>query len=202
MAIKAVKVVDDPEKFKLLADETRRKIIFLLRAKEMTVSQIASTLEFTPQAIYHHIKKLQDADLVQVAREERMGHLIESYYRSTAEAFICSVGATPSGREFFEKQMETALKTLVMLGFDLEYGEEDIDVLIQKQDDLQKCCSGKDFEKDMKDELDDLDANTLAIVKEYGKLLAMTDEEFVKRQKLEGEFRETLKSLQNKKGVP
>jgi DNA-binding transcriptional ArsR family regulator len=67
--MKAIKVVDDPEKFKLLADDTRRRIVFLLRAKEMTVSQIASTLEVTPQAIYHHIKKLQKADLVKVTRE-------------------------------------------------------------------------------------------------------------------------------------
>ena len=118
--MKAIKVVDDPEKFKLLADDTRRKIVFLLRATEMTVSQIASTLEVTPQAIYHHIKKLQEADLVQVTREKRVGHLIESYFRATAEAFLCSVGSTPSGREFFEKQMGTALDSLVKIGFDLE----------------------------------------------------------------------------------
>ena len=47
--MKAIKVVDDPENFKLLADDTRRRIVFLLRAKEMTVSQIASNLEVTPR---------------------------------------------------------------------------------------------------------------------------------------------------------
>src|SRR2546430_4188711 len=31
----------------------------------------------TPQAIYHQIRKLTAADLVEVAREERVGHLIE-----------------------------------------------------------------------------------------------------------------------------
>ncbi len=65
--MKAIKVVNDPKEFQLLADGTRRKIIFLLRATEMTVSQIASNLGLTPQAIYHHIKKLQKADLVTVA---------------------------------------------------------------------------------------------------------------------------------------
>jgi DNA-binding transcriptional ArsR family regulator len=193
--MKAIKVVDDPEKFKLLADDTRRRIVFLLRAKEMTVSQIASTLEVTPQAIYHHIKKLQKADLVQVTREERVGHLIESYYRATAEAFICSVGATPSGREFFEKQMGTALDSLVKIGFDMEYDEDDVQRLIQKQDELNRCCSDEEVEKEIKAKLDDLDNTTLAVIKRYGKLLAMTDEEFSEQQRINGELRAALKSL-------
>ncbi|MBC8224125.1 winged helix-turn-helix transcriptional regulator [Candidatus Bathyarchaeota archaeon] len=194
--MKAMKVVNDPEEFQLLADGTRRKIIFLLRATEMTVSQIASTLGVTPQAIYHHIKKLQNADLVIVEREERVGHLIESYYRATAEAFLCSVGVTPSGREFFEKQTKTTLDALVKIGFKLEYDEDDIQSLIEKQDELLKCCSEKDFEENLTDTLDDLDNNTLAFVKDFGKLLAMTDEEFEKHQQLNREFRDALKSLE------
>ena len=194
--MKAVKVVKDPQEFQLLADGTRRKIIFLLRATEMTVSQISSNLGLTPQAIYHHIKKLQNAGFVTVEREERVGHLIESYYRATAEAFLCSVGVTPSGREFFEKQTKTTLDALVKIGFKLEYDEDDIQSLIEKQDELLKCCSEKDFEENLTDTLDDLDNNTLAFVKDFGKLLAMTDEEFEKHQQLNREFRDALKSLE------
>jgi DNA-binding transcriptional ArsR family regulator len=196
--MKAIKVVDDPEKFKLLADDTRRRIVFLLRATEMTVSQIASNLGVTPQAIYHHIKKLQEADLVMVEREERVGHLIESYYRATAEAFLCSVGATPSGREFFEKQMKTTLESLVAVGFDLEFDDVDTEYLIDKQDELLKCCGEKEFEGKMSDELDSMDSNTLALVKEFGKMLAMTDEEFAIQQRLNSEFRDALKALLKK----
>jgi len=196
--MKAIKVVDDPKKFQLLADDSRRRIIFLLRATEMTVSQIASTLEVTPQAIYHHIKKLQGADLVQVVREERVGHLIESYYRATAEAFLSSVGATPSGREFFEKQMGTTLESLAKIGFDLDYGEDDVQMLIEKQDEVLKCCSEKDFEEKMTDTLDDLDSTTLALIKDYGKLLVMTDDEFLHQQRLNKELRNALKSLLKK----
>lgn len=196
--MKAIKVVDDPEKFKLLADDTRRKIVFLLRAKEMTVAQIASNLEVTPQAIYHHIKKLQGADLVMVEREERVGHLIESYYRATAEAFMCSVGATPSGREFFEKQMKTTLESLVAVGFDLEFDEVDTEYLIDKQDELLKCCGEKEYEGKIADNLDSLDSSTLALVQEYGKLMAMTDEEFAVQQSLNSGFRDALRALLKK----
>ncbi len=194
--MKAIKVVNDPQEFQLLADGTRRKIIFLLRATEMTVSQIASNLGVTPQAIYHHIKKLLKADLVTVAREERVGHLIESYYRATAEAFLCSVGVTPSGREFFEKQTKTTLDALVRIGFKLEYDDDDVQDLIERQDALLKIKVEKDFEEDMKDHLGDLDNNTLALVKDFGKLIVMTDEEFEKHQQLNREFRDALKSLE------
>ena len=196
--MKAIKVVNDPEEFQLLADGTRRKIIFLLRATEMTVSQIASTLGVTPQAIYHHMKKLQNADLVIVEREERVGLLIESYYKATAEAFLCSVGVTPSGREFFEKQTKTTLDALVKIGLKLEYDEDDIQALIEKQDELLKCCNEKDFEENLKDTLGDLDNNTLALVKDFGKLIVMTDEEFERHQQLNREFRDALKSLEKK----
>jgi DNA-binding transcriptional ArsR family regulator len=194
--MKAIKVVDDPEKFKLLADDTRRRIIFLLRAKEMTVAQIASNLEVTPQAIYHHIKKLQDADLVMVEREERVGHLIESYYRATAEAFLCSVGATPSGKEFFEKQMKTTLESLVQIGFKLEFDEDDVQALIDKEDELLRCCGDKEYEENV-NKLD-LDTATLAVVKEYGKILAMTDDEYENQLRLKMELRDALKALLKK----
>ncbi|MDH5363492.1 MAG: winged helix-turn-helix domain-containing protein [Aigarchaeota archaeon] len=87
--MKSVKVFKDPGAFKILADETRRKIIYLLRVKERTVSQIAEELEKTPQVIYHHIRKLLDADMVEVAKEVRIDHFIETYYQATAEVFEC-----------------------------------------------------------------------------------------------------------------
>jgi len=194
--MKAVKVVNDPQEFQLLADGTRRKIIFLLRATEMTVSQISSNLGLTPQAIYHHIKKLQNAGFVTVEREERIGHLIESHYRATAEAFLCSVGVTPSGREFFEKQTKTTLDALVRIGFKLKYDEDEVQGLIEKQDELLKCCDEKEFEENLTKNIDDLDNNTIALAKDFGKLIAMTDTEFEKHQQLKREFRDALKSLE------
>lgn len=87
--MKKVKVFKDPRAFKILSVETRRKIIHLLRVKERTVSQIAEDLGKTPQVIYHHIRKLLDADMVEVAKEVRIDHFIETYYRATAEVFEC-----------------------------------------------------------------------------------------------------------------
>ena len=74
--------------FALLGDETRRKIIFLLRDNELTVKEIASRLGLTTQNIYHHIGRLQEAGLVKVIEERLSGHLIERFYTVTADTFI------------------------------------------------------------------------------------------------------------------
>ena len=68
--MRTFKFIRDPNAFELMADDTRRRVVYLLRAKEMTVGQIHHELQLTPQAIYHHIRKLLDAGLVEVAKEE------------------------------------------------------------------------------------------------------------------------------------
>jgi len=192
--MKPLKTIKDPEAFQLLADETRRKIVFLLRVKEMTVSQIAAELNVTPQAVYHHIKKLLKADMVEVTREERIDHLIESYYRTTAETFNCSVGKTSHGAKAIKEQIPIALKALKTLGFRVEYDDKAISQLVDIQIGLEECCKSGEFE-DKISELDDVDFLTKQMVLEYAEILSMCDKDFIKQQELKKRFRELLCSL-------
>jgi DNA-binding transcriptional ArsR family regulator len=194
--LKAIKTIKDPEAFKLLGDETRRKIVFLLRVKEMTVSQIAAELNITPQAVYHHIKKLRKVGMVEVTREERIDHLIESYYRATAETFFCSVGKTPRSREVAEDQVRDALNALKKLGFNLEFDENQISQLIDVWSELKGYCPEK-FE-DAISNLDNVDFFTKQTVQKYAETLSISDEEFVKQQELGKKFRDLLISLVKK----
>jgi DNA-binding transcriptional ArsR family regulator len=193
--MQAVKVVADPDNFKLLADETRRKIIFLLRATEMTVTQIASNLKISRQTVYHHIEKLLEAGLVYVARTEQIGHLTESHYRATAEAFYCSVGNTPGGHEFFQSQVKTVLESLNKLGLKIEYTDADVDRLIEIQSEQDYCCEMTDL-WDAISHLEDVDEKTKTIVEEFAKQLVMTNDEFQYLQAKKREFREFIQSLQ------
>jgi len=192
-----MKTIKDPEAFQLLGDETRRKIVFLLRVKEMTVSQIAAELNITPQAVYHHIKKLQKGDMVEVAREERIGHLIESYYRATAEIFTCSVGKTVGSKKFAGEQMKTALNALKKLGFNLEFGDKEISELADVHRELEACCGSEKFE-DAIAGLDDVDFLTKQTVQKYAEDISMSDEEFAKQQENEKKFRDLLLSFVKK----
>ena len=76
------------EGFKLLEDETRRRIVFMLRDESLNVKEIANRLNLTPQNIYHHVNKLQDAGIIELNYEKRNGHLMESYYSVPADTYI------------------------------------------------------------------------------------------------------------------
>ena len=83
------------EAFKLLEDETRRQIVFMLRDEALTVKDIAQRLRLTPQNIYHHMNKLQDAGIVKLSYERRNGHIIESYYSTSTDNFVYSEDRIP-----------------------------------------------------------------------------------------------------------
>ncbi|MEE9592426.1 MAG: metalloregulator ArsR/SmtB family transcription factor [Thermoplasmata archaeon] len=190
--MKAFKVIENPEAFQLMADKTRRRIIFLLRAKEMTVSQIAAELDMTPQAIYHHIRKFKDAELVEVAREERIDHFIETYYQATAEVFEFRHGEGTS-REYTEQQVRDALRSLPRLGFDVRLDDEVIDRLVNLR--VEKKEYGKYAEfQEKAEEIEELDFWARGMAAGFANLLAMTDEEFEKRHRLSREFRDALRS--------
>jgi len=195
--MKSMITIRDPEAFQLVADATRRKIIYLLRVKEMTVGQIASDLNLTPQAVYHHIKKLQDGGMVEVVKEERVGHLIESYYRATAEAFSFSFGKTPTGVKVAKDQMITVLNSLKKLGFKVELDEKKISKLVDVLVEHEECCDSENLEEKVS-KLEDIDFLTQQTVREYAETVMMSDEEFTKRLELKRKFRDSLKSLVKK----
>ena len=192
--MKPIKTIEDPEAFKLLADETRRKTVFLLRAKEMSVSQIAADLNITPQAVYHHIKKLLKAGMVEVVREERIDHLIVSYYQATAETFFCTVGKTPRSAEVAKEQMTTVLNALKKLGFKIEFDENKISQLVDIRAELEKGKGSEKFE-DKISELDEVDFLTKQTVQDFAETLSMSDEKFAKQQQIHKKFKNFLNSL-------
>jgi DNA-binding transcriptional ArsR family regulator len=199
--MKPTKTITDPEAFQLLADETRRKMMFLLRVKEMTVSQIAKELGITPQAIYHHIKKLLNGGIVEVVREERLGHLIESYYMTTAETFNFSMGGTeskkPQSQKLVKEQEIATLNALKKLGFKIEFNENKVSELVAVKSEMEECCSSAKFE-DAIAGIEDLDFPTKLLVGDYAKIISMSDREFTKREEISRKQRDLLRSLVKK----
>ncbi len=60
--------------FKALADKNRRKILEILKQKDMIVSEIAQNFDFTGATLSHHLDILKQANLV---ISERKGQFIE-----------------------------------------------------------------------------------------------------------------------------
>jgi DNA-binding transcriptional ArsR family regulator len=196
--MKAVKHITDPEAFKILADDTRKRMIFLLRVKEMTVSQIADELDLTPQTVYHHIKRLVEAGMVEVTREVRVDHLIESYYMSTAEVFHLTVGKTSGGKETLKEMIPVTLDALKRLGFNITYTDKDVAQLAELTMERAECCSAKEYE-DAVSKLEDVDLFTKEDVQEYAALLSMSDKQLEEQDEIDRKFRTLLRSLVKQK---
>lgn len=182
-----------PEAFRLMGDKTRTKIIFLLRVKELTMSQISAELDLTPQTIYYHIKKLEGAGLVEVTREKRIDHLIESYYQATAETFLCSIGSIPV--ETAKKDILVALEKLKEIGFKIETSEEIASKLVDFETKMMEHKSAKKLEDTIKKLEENLDIFSFKMVKHYADLILMSEDEYASRQELNRKLRQFLLSI-------
>jgi DNA-binding transcriptional ArsR family regulator len=189
--MQTVKIISDPKAFQLLADETRRKIIYLLRVKEMTVSQIAEQMQLTTQAIYHHIRKLKDAEMIEVAREERIGHFIETYYRTSAEIFHLSHGEATTHKDM-EAQVKAALAGLKKLGMKVECSPQNIREMVHISKEMEFYSTMKDW-SDKASGLG-LDFMTQQAVIEYASLVSMTKEQYDRMQAQNRQIWKLLKS--------
>jgi ArsR family transcriptional regulator len=69
---KVVEVAGLSEIFKVLGDETRTKILYLLFNNKLCVCDIASILEMSLPAVSHHLRLLKAFRLVKYAREGKM----------------------------------------------------------------------------------------------------------------------------------
>jgi ArsR family transcriptional regulator len=60
------------EIFRLLGDETRIKILYLLAHRELCVCDLASLLEMSLPAVSHHLRLLKALRLVKYRRDGKM----------------------------------------------------------------------------------------------------------------------------------
>ncbi|MBS3873953.1 MAG: winged helix-turn-helix transcriptional regulator [Firmicutes bacterium] len=69
---KILEVVGLSELFKVLADETRTQILYILSEGEMCTCHLAEVLEMSLPAISHHLRLLRLTRLVRSRREGKM----------------------------------------------------------------------------------------------------------------------------------
>lgn len=190
--LKSIKTIKDPNAFELLADETRRKILYLLRVKEMTVSQIAPELGLTAQAIYHHIRKMKAAGIIEVSREERVGHFIETYYRSAAEMLILSHGE--AGRKQTSDELtKGTLEALAKLGLIAAPSQDVVSRVAKIAKEMDGCCKKHEW-VDKIGEMGDVPFFVKQNMTDLAHLLALDDEQFEKSVQLQKEMRDLLRT--------
>lgn len=87
---KDVKLIKDVEAIRIGIEETRNKIMALLRVEDMTISQLAEALDKDQSTIYRHIKKLEETGFVEVCGKRKIYHIPENVYGRTAGIFLYS----------------------------------------------------------------------------------------------------------------
>jgi DNA-binding transcriptional ArsR family regulator len=192
--MKPVKMITDPVAMELLGDDTRRRIIYLLRARELTISQIAEELRMTPQAIYHHIKKLLPAEMVEVTREERVDNFIETYYRATAEVFSFSWGTSGKNQAQAEQRLRDTLISLEKLGIKVQVEEDSVAQIIKTEGKIASFGNKQDLEEKVSklDGVDFLGKQELASI---ATMISLTDKQFQEWLELQKELRKLLRGL-------
>ena len=94
-----MQIITDPEVGKLLADETRRRILRILSHEEMSATDLAKKLDKNHSSIVHHLNTLLDAGLITVTREEQVRNMIQPYYKAVSEEFFVSYRVTEALEE-------------------------------------------------------------------------------------------------------
>jgi DNA-binding transcriptional ArsR family regulator len=127
--MKRVRVIDDVETLKAIAEPTRAALIELL-AEPRTVSQLAEALNVPRTRLYHHVELLRSKGIVEQVDERRVGALTERVYALTAKVI------RPSARLLRSGNSDERVAALITLVFDttkadlqrsLATGEVDLD---------------------------------------------------------------------------
>lgn len=70
-------------------------ILRLLMQKPMTLSQLGRKLEVHPAQIRHHLKQLEEIDLVQLVRTRVVRGFVEKYYQASAQSYMLNLAILP-----------------------------------------------------------------------------------------------------------
>jgi DNA-binding MarR family transcriptional regulator len=81
-------IIEKPEAIRLIFSEKHNKILKKLAEQELSISDIARSMEINPGSVHYHLKELEKQGLVRQVRQEIKGGIVKKYYRSAAKR-IC-----------------------------------------------------------------------------------------------------------------
>ncbi|NJE76674.1 winged helix-turn-helix domain-containing protein [Thermococcus sp. ES12] len=107
--MKEVLIITEPERVRVLSDETRFKILQLLREHPMTINELSDATGKDRTTIYRHVKILENAGLV----EELEVHGNERVYARSARLFLIKADPDESVEEFRQAYLQVEAEKLV-----------------------------------------------------------------------------------------
>ena len=139
------------------------------------MSQLAGALNLTTQAVYHQINKMKDVGLVDIAREERVDHFIETYYRAAAEVFEFRHGEAGSSES--SKHFNEAFNALAKVGVSINADEDTVAKVAELHGEMDKLGLPKELEEKIS-AVDDVAFFTKSKMYELAQMALMSDKQF------------------------
>jgi len=109
--VREVLIITQPETVKALSEETRFKILQLLRQGPMTIWELSMALGKDRTTVYRHIKALQRAGLIEEIGTE--GN--EKLYGRTARLFLIKADPDESIENFRQAYLQVETERLIRL---------------------------------------------------------------------------------------
>ena len=109
--MKDVIIITESAKVKILSDNTRFKILELLRERPMTINELTAVLRKDRTTIYRHIKSLEKAGFVEEVDQE--GN--EKIYARTARLFLIKADPDESVEQFRREYLQVEAEKLVQI---------------------------------------------------------------------------------------
>lgn len=88
--MKDVMIIRDLDVAKMFFDDTRRRILHLLKIGEHSATELARFLGISLQAVSYHLKLLEKHGLIEVSKTVKRRNLVEKYYRASAKIYVIS----------------------------------------------------------------------------------------------------------------
>jgi DNA-binding transcriptional ArsR family regulator len=87
--MKAVEIIADPERARVLVDPMRREVVRLLGDGGKTENELADILGLSDPSVGHHLKILRELGLVRMTRQEIGEHgIVEKFYEANARIYF------------------------------------------------------------------------------------------------------------------
>jgi len=109
--MKDVIIITDPAKVRILSENTRFKILELLRERPMTINELTERLNKDRTTIYRHVKTLERAGFVEEIDQE--GN--ERIYARTARIFLIKADPDASVEQFRQAYLRVEAKKIVQI---------------------------------------------------------------------------------------
>jgi DNA-binding transcriptional ArsR family regulator len=77
-------VLERFDDIRLIMSEKHNRVLKLVIQDELSISDIARTLDMNPGSVYYYLKELEKHGLVKQVREEIKGGTVKKYYRAAA----------------------------------------------------------------------------------------------------------------------